>query len=237
MRGILAITKREMRSYFSSPVAYIVMTGFLFISGYFFSALMAATNKADLTHAFNNMAIVLFLLLPFVTMKLLSEEKKTGTFELLQTSPLTPLEIVIGKYASAVLLFSIMLALTLLYPVYVEIKSDLYWPTLIAQYLGLFLLGTTIIGIGLCASAFTENQIISGIVGFAVSFALLLISWVGTYTFGITKTVIEELTIINHFDPFLSGMITLKDVIYFLLWIVATVFVSTKVIESQSWRT
>ncbi|HBE01696.1 MAG: hypothetical protein A2096_05855 [Spirochaetes bacterium GWF1_41_5] len=235
-RSIYAIGKRELRSFFISPVAYIIITGFIFISSYFFTAYVSSTNQADLSGTVNNIAIVLFLILPFLTMKLLSEEKKSGTFELLQTSPVTPLDIVLGKYFSALLLYGLMLFFTAGFPIYLEIKADPYWPVIAVQYLGLFLTGSAIIGIGLAASAFTENQIVSGIIGFSISFGLLLISWLGTQTTGLVKAVIDELTIINHLDPFVNGVIAVKDIIYFLLWIVFSVFLSSKAVESQSWR-
>ena len=171
-----------------------------------------------------------------MSMRLLSEEKKNGTLELLLTSPLPTWYIVMGKFLAVVLLFALMLLLTLTGPLYLEKVASVYWPQLALQYLGLFLMGTSVLGIGLVYSAMTENQIVAGVLGVATSLGLFLLSWVSDSTSGVLRNVIDELTILSHFTSFNKGVFDLKDFVYYCLWILFTFLLAHKFTEDARWQ-
>jgi len=171
-----------------------------------------------------------------MSMRLFSEEKKNGTIELLFTSPIDIMQIVIGKYFAALAIFCIMLAITLLYPLFLQIMSGVYWPKVLLHYLGIFLVGSAVLGIGLVCSALTENQIVAGILGVAISLSLLLISWISNQTTGVLRAVIDEITIMAHYQSFLKGIFDVRDIVYFMAWILFSLFLSAKILESGKWR-
>jgi len=236
MRNIYYLFKKELKTYFISPIAYIVLLVFTFLSGIFFTTYVSAANNTDLSSTFNNVTIIFFFIIPLITMRLIAEEKKNGTFELLQTSPLSPIEIVLGKYFAACTLMLIMISMLFLFPLFMLTEASIYWPVVLVQLSGLFFLGSALIAIGIALSSFTSSQLTAAIISFAVMLGLLLLSWLSGYTNGILRTIINELTIINHLDSFLKGVLTLKDIIYYLVWIVFAIFLANKSIESYSWR-
>ena len=236
MNQTLAICERELYSLFVSPIAYIVSACFLLIYGIFFFSSTIANHSADIATAMNNMTIIIFMLNPLISMKLLSEEKKNGTLELLLTSPIHTLHIVIGKLLASIVLFILILLLTLTGPIYLEVVSDVYWPIVFIQYLGLFLMGASVLGIGLVFSAITENQIISGMLSVSTSLGLFLISWIANSTSGVVRKIIDELTILAHYGAFNRGVFDLKDTIYYCLWIVLAILLAYKFTENARWK-
>lgn len=174
MKKIWAIVKKEIKSFFISPIAYIVIAMFLLISGYFFSIIVFNTQMADMRIIFHNMGITLLFISPIITMRTFAEERKLGTIELLYTSPLTLQEIVFGKYLSCIVLFLIITGVTLEYPLLLRLFGKPDWGPILTAYLGFVLLGMTFLAIGVFASSLTENQIVATV----VSFSLLLLLWI-----------------------------------------------------------
>ncbi|MBI1760045.1 MAG: ABC transporter permease subunit [Acidobacteria bacterium] len=260
MKGILAIFRREMSSYFVSPIAYIVIGFFLLIAGYFFSNilsfLMAQAMQAMMQQrqmgpppeidvpslVMRNFTgvistIVLFMI-PMLTMGVYAEERKRGTMEMLMTSPITEFQIVMGKFLASLSLFAIMLMPTLLYQVVMGYYSDpaMPWKVLWSGYLGIFLLGAVLIALGSFISALTESQIIAAVVTF-VSFLLL---WV--LDFGVRGSttwygeVLQYCSILRHFDDFTRGVIDTTSLIFYLSLIVLGLFLTLRTLDSMRWR-
>ncbi len=255
MKGILAITGKELRVYFTSPMAYVVIAMFLLINGYLFYNIVffAANQSMQLMRlqappqvninelifrpSFHNMSVILLLTLPMLTMRLLAEEKKIKTVELLMTSPISIIDILFGKYLAALLIFALMLLLTGFMPVLMSLYGDLQWKPILAGYLGLIMLGGVFLSFGLLASSLTENQIIAGFVGFGLTLLLWLMGWASQGA-GDTPlaSVFTYLSVGEHFDNFIKGLIDTGDLVYLLSLIAVGLFLTHRVLESQRWK-
>lgn len=234
MNKIFYIYKKEMNSFFVSSIAYIVIALFLLISGYFFSIILLSVQEANVTVRLTvgNMSIILLFMTPGLTMRLLTEEKKTRTIELLTTAPLRIRDIILGKYLACLVLYIIMLALTSVYLIILIAigKPDL--GPIYTNYLGLLLLGGTFISIGLFTSSLTENQMIAFVLSLIMLLLLWLISWLGGVV-SFLKPICENISIFTHFDAFEKGIIDLIDVFYYLAFIFIFLFLTIRVCESQ----
>ena len=235
-KNTLAITRRELYSSFASPIAYILIASFLVIYGAFFFTVVFGENTSNLSQIYANLTIIVFMLCPLMSMRLFSEEKKNGTLELLLTSPIRTIEIVLGKYLSVTFIFFMILVMTFVGPLYLSFIVDIYWPPLFIQALGLFLVSMTILGIGMVYSSLTENQIISGTLSAATSMVLFLLSWVSSSFSGVIRIILEELTILAHYSSFNRGVFDLKDFIYYFLWIIMLIFLTYRFIERIRWQ-
>ncbi len=256
MKNIAAITGKELRVYFTSPMAYVVIAVFLLVNGYlFYNIVFFAVNQGMqlmrlqggmpeininemiFRPVFHNMAIIMLLTLPMLTMRLIAEEKKAKTAELLMTSPLSLTEIIIGKYFAAVVIFLAMLSLTGFMPLLLDFYGDLKWSPILTGYLGLSLLGGVFLSLGLLASSLTENQVIAGFLGFGLTLLMWLMGWVSQETSGTTLgSVFSYLSIGEHFKNFVNGLIDTSDLVYLLSLVVAGLFLSHRVLESQRWK-
>jgi ABC-2 type transport system permease protein len=214
--NIFAIFRRELRSYFNSPVAYVVIVVFLAIIGWFFTSNLFLMNIASLRVMFELVPLVFLFFVPAITMRLLAEEKKSGTLELLTTKPVLDAEIILGKFLAAWALLAAALVPTLLYVVTLAVLGSPDLGPVVTGYLGLLLMGAVYIGIGLFASSLTENQIVAFIVSFLIVLALFLMDKILMYVpEGIASTV-EFLGIDYHFSNIARGVIDSRNVIYFL---------------------
>ena len=252
---IWPIMKKELRLYFTTPVAYGVMFSFLLIVGYFFYSIFAFYTMASMQSAmnpqmgrdlnvtdsvlrplFSNMSVILLLLMPLITMRLFAEERRSGTIELLLTYPVRDGAVLLGKFLAALLLYAVMLVLTLLYPAIVAYFARLEWGALLSAYVGLLLMGATFLAVGVCISSFFENQIMAGTVTFLVLLMFWVIGWSADSAGGIWKSILSELSMIEHFDTFAKGILDTKDVIYYLNFIVLSLFVGLKSLEARRWK-
>ncbi len=233
MHAMSAIYRREMRSYFVSPVAYIILTVFFILSGFFFTQIVNYTGQANLGGLFGNMAIVLLFTVPFITMRLVAEEKRSGTIELLLTSPVKPVEIILGKFFAAWSLIGLAVAGTLLYVILFLLHSPMETGPLVMGYLGLILLSGALVALGLLASALAESQIAAGILGFGISFILMLLNWVGQSGKDAIHYVLRELSLVHHYGDFLEGIFDAKHVVFFLFWGVLCLSFAVKSLESR----
>jgi ABC-2 type transport system permease protein len=252
---IWPIMKKELRLYFTTPVAYGVMFCFLLITGYFFYSIFAFYTMASLQSAmnpqmgrdliptdrvmrplFSNMSVILLLLMPLVTMRLFAEERRSGTIELLLTYPVRDGAVLLGKFFAAVALYATMLLLTLLYPGIVAYFVRIEWGPLLTGYVGLLLMGATFIAVGVCISSFFENQIMAGTATFLVLLMFWIIGWSGDAAGGIWKTVLSELSIIEHYDTFAKGILDTKDVIYYVNFTILALFIGLKSLEARRWK-
>jgi ABC-2 type transport system permease protein len=246
MKNILAIYRKEIGHYFVSPIAYVVIGFFLLIAGFFFVRILQAMIEQSFLAAMQAQQfgmppqefdvpglVMLLFAAPMLTMGSYAEEKKRGTMELLMTSPLSDAHIVLGKFLATLTLFVVMLAPTLLYQLamfwYSEPRPSL--SVMATGYLGVLLLGATLIAVGQFVSSLTENQIIAGF----LTFGVFLILWVidaGTRGSGL----LQYLSVLRHFDDFAKGVIDTKSLVYYSSFTALGVFLTLRSMDSLRWR-
>ena len=250
-----SLFRKELRVYFSSPIAYAVLTIFSLIAGWFFynvfgfyvlASMQAAMNpmmardlsvvEGVLRPLFQNISVIMLLMMPILTMRLFSEEKKSGTIELLLTYPIRDGEVLVGKYLAALAVFAAMLALTLVYPLIMAWVTPLEWGPLATGYLGLLLQGAAFIAIGILISSLTENQIVAAVATFGTLLIFWVISWASDSAGGALGTVLSQLSLTEHFDSFSKGVIDTKDLIYYLNLTILALFLTLRSLDSNRWR-
>jgi ABC-2 type transport system permease protein len=250
----ITIARRELSSYFRSPIAYGVMAFFALIAGYFFyvavvyfvrrgleSSMMGQSSPMDLNEfvirpVFSNISVIGLFLIPMITMRLFAEEKRTGTIELLVTSPLHDLEIILGKWTAALLLYAAMLGISMLSMALLFAYGQPDWKPILVGYLGLLLLGGSLLSIGTFISTCTKNQIVAGVAGFAVCLLLWVLDWASSFETSVTARVISYLSVLQHFDSFSKGVLDLKDVVFYVSVIFFGLFLTARSLESLRWR-
>jgi gliding motility-associated transport system permease protein len=237
MSPALVISRREIRTYFNSPVAYIVVSAFTLIAGgMFFGFQLFLAGEASLRGFFENMPLLFMFLAPAITMRLLADEKSSGTLELLITMPVRDWEVVVGKFLAAMGLLCAALGLTLVFAITVKALGPLDRGPAIGGYLGLLLMGGAYVAIGVMCSAFTRNSIVSFIVAFAISFALFLFGHVVQFVPQKIQPLVAFLSISSHFENISRGVIDSRDVIYYLSVIGVSLLLATLSLESRRWR-
>ena len=185
---------------------------------------------------FGNTAIILLFLLPMLTMRAYAEETRSGTMELLLTSPLSDVQIIMGKFLGAIALYGAMLALTLVHVGVLFWYGEPEWRPLLSGYLGLLLMGGYFISIGLAISSMTKNQIVAGVATFAVCLLFWIINWIGDASGTTTQAVLSYLSILEHFDDFAKGVIDTTHVTYYLSFIGLGLFLTAKSLDTQRWN-
>ena len=257
MRNVFSIAGREIRSFFVSPIAYVVLTGFLLLGGWFFFNLLARFNfllqlylsfrNPDAMQRLNlnefvvapllhNLSVVLVILVPVITMRSFAEEKRSGTYELLMTSPLTITEIVLGKFLGAFVFVFIMVLLTGVYPLILVFYGNPEPGVILAGLLALLLLATAFVSVGLLTSSFTENQIIAAVSCLVALLLLYVISWPADTAGETTGAVLKYLSLTEHFGELVKGIIDTRDLMYFGSVIVLALFLTQRSVESLRWR-
>jgi ABC-2 type transport system permease protein len=254
MTNILAIARKELNSYFASPIAYVVVGLFAIIFGFFYVSILnwfvqqsmqmgqmgmggpVNVNQQMIRLLFQNTAVMILFMVPMITMRCYAEEKKTGTMELLLTSPVTDFEILMGKFLGALALYGCMLAVTLIHMAILFRYGNPDWRPIAAGYLGLLLLGGSFISVGLLMSSLTRNQIIAGMVTFGLVLLLWIVDWVGSSAGPTVERIASYLSITGHFDDFAKGVIDTKHVIYYLSFITFGLFLTAKSVDSERWR-
>ena len=256
MRNVLTIIRKELYSYFVSPVAYVVLTGFLLLGGWFFFNLLSQFNRlfsiytqlqqgaADqlnlndfvISPLMHNLSIILVILVPMITMRAYAEEKKDGTYELLLTSPLRTGEIVLGKFFACFIFISIMIGMTGVYPLVLMVFGNPEIGVMLAGYLGLLLLATAFAAVGLLASSFTENQIIAAVSGLVATLLLYIIGWPAGTAGDILGPVLRYLSATEHFAEMVKGLVDTRDLVYFMSLILLSLFLTQRSVESLRWR-
>jgi ABC-2 type transport system permease protein len=254
MNNILAIAGKELRGYFSSPIAYIVIGLFALTYGYFFYALLlffdrqsmqmtgmgagasANVNEQLISPAFQNTMVVFLFILPMVTMRTYSEEKRSGTIELLLTAPLTDFQIIMGKFLGAMALYASMLAITL---IHVGILFAIGNPEplpILTSYLGMLLMGGCFISVGLLISSMTKNQIVAGMVTFVVFLMLWVINWIATFAGPTASAILNYLSFTDHLTDFMRGVIDTKHVVYYVSFIAFGLYLTARSVDTERWR-
>ncbi|PYR08090.1 MAG: ABC transporter [Acidobacteria bacterium] len=254
MRNILAIAHKELKSYFSSPIAYIVIGFWALLYGYFFIAILQFfvrqsmqmsqfggpqsmnVNQQLIRPLLQNVTILDLFLLPMVTMRTYAEEKRSGTIELLLTSPVSDFEIIMGKFLGAMALYTVMLAVTLLHIGLLFWYGHPEWKPIVTAYLGLWLLGGCFVSLGLLISSMTKNQIVAGMVTFAIFLMFWVITWIGSFSGPTIDKLTQYLSIIDHLDDFNKGVLDTSHLIYYLSFITFGLFLTAKSVDTERWR-
>lgn len=257
MRNILAIAAKDIRAQFVSPIAYVVLTGFLLLGGWFFFNLLARfnfllnlylsfrnpeamarlnLNEFVIAPLLHNLSVILVILVPVITMRSFAEEKRSGTYELLMTSPLTVTEIVLGKFLGAFSFIFIMVLLTGIYPLILVIYGDPEPGVILSGFLGLLLLATAFVSVGLLTSSFTENQIIAAVSCLVALLLLYVISWPADTAGETLGALLKYVSLTEHFGEMVKGVIDTRDLMYFGSVIVLALFLTQRSVESLRWR-
>lgn len=229
------ICQKELRSYFNSAVAYVVIVVFLAIVGWVYTSSMFLINVASLRMMFEWIPLVFLFVVPAITMRLLAEEKKAGTIELLTTKPLHDWEIVLGKFLAAWALVAVALLPTLIYYITVAFIGDIDHGPVIGGYLGLLLMAGVYVAIGLLASSLTENQIVAFIIGLLLMFALFMMDKVLIFVPEFMTSVVEYLGIDFHFSNIARGVIDSRDIVYFASVLGFSLYLSVISLERRKW--
>ena len=236
MSPALVISRREIRTYFNSPVAYIVVAAFMVLTGYLFFTQLFLEKQADMRGFFNIMPLMFMFVVPAITMRLLADEKSSGTLELLITMPVRDWEVVVGKFLAAMTLLCTAIGLTLVFALTVRALGPLDRGPAIGGYLGLVLMGGAYVSIGVMASSLTRNPIVSFIVAFVISFGLYLLGRLTQFLPQAWQGLVAYLSIDGHFENIGRGVIDSRDVIYYLSVISTCLLLATTSLESRRWR-
>jgi ABC-2 type transport system permease protein len=254
MRNILAIAHKELKSYFSSPIGYVLIGLWVLLYGYFYISILAYFVRASMMGQmgqgpqavnvnqdlirplFYNVTIMVLFVLPGVTMRTYSEEKRSGTIELLLTSPVSDFQIIMGKFLGAMALYAAMLAVTLIHIGILFVYGTPEWKPIATAYLGFFLLGGCFISLGLFISSLTKNQVIAFMATFSVFLFLWVINWIGSFVGPTASAITSYLSIIDHYDDFAKGVLDTTHLIYYLSFITFGLFLTAKSVDSERWR-
>ena len=234
MSGALTVFKKEIRGFFFSPIAYIVITTFLLISGWFFFSTFFLYNQAELRNFFSQLPIIFTFIVPAITMRLFSEELNSGSFELLSTLPITSSGIVVGKFLAALTFIALMLLPTIAYAFSVALLGDLDWGPVFGGYCGALLLAGAYAGIGLFASSLTKNQIVAFIIGMAFCFMLTIFDRMLFFVPESILAIFAYLGSTTHFQNISRGIIDTRDLIYFLSIMFLALYATTVVLKEKS---
>lgn len=255
MRNIWAVCKKEIKTYFTSPIAYVVSFVFLVVVGFFFYSSIWWFNSYSLQASrypeaiqqlninqmvysplFHNMSIILLFLIPLLTMRLFAEEKKRQTDELLYTSPISVNQIILGKYFASLFILLIMLLLTGILSIFTFSYGNPEFLPILSGYLGLFLMGAAFIAIGIFFSSVTESQVVSAMLTFGLLLLFLVLNWAAGSASGMWKDVLNYLSFFQHFDELTRGILDTTDLVYYISLMVFGLFLTHSVIQSRRWR-
>lgn len=255
MSNIWSIAKRELQAYFTSPIAYALIAVFLVLAGFFFYSLLWWFNAQAMQMAqnpyyaqqvninqmvyaplFHNMSIILLLIIPLLTMRLLAEEKRVGTEELLYTSPVSVFQIILGKYLASLIVLATTLALTLVHAIFVFAYGNPELAPILCGYLGLFLLGAAFLAVGIFFSSLTDNQIVAAVLTFGALLMFWVLSWAAGSAGGFWREVLNYLSFFQHFDNLTRGILDTSDLAYYVSFAAFGLFLTHSVIQSRRWR-
>ena len=235
-----AVWKRELQAFFYTPIGYVFMGFFLLVSGYFFWGYNISSGSSDMTAYFSQVTYIFVMFVPVLTMRLMSEERRNKTDQLLITSPMSITSIVVGKFLAAVSVLLITLIITFIYPVVIAVYGRLTIGTLITNYLGFFLMGCVYIAIGLLMSTLCENQVTAAVVTLVVNIMLQVLEFVPSMLssdsyFGFIGKLFSWLSLNTRNAEFASGLLSFSNVLYFVSFVAVVLFIAVRVVERRRW--
>ena len=233
MRNFLPLLMKEEKAVFSSPIAYAIIAVYLLLMGYTFTLMLFLNRTAELVRIFFQAAVLLLLIVPVITMRLLAEERRSGTLELLLTSPVREFEIVLAKFAASVTMIGLMLLLTASHAVVLGIYAEPEWGPIYSGFLGLFLLAGALSAVGLLVSGVTSNQIVAAVIAMGIGILLWMIDSIGYLLPDPFDTIVTSLSLVAHFTPFATGALFLSDLGFFLTVILACLLLSVRTLARR----
>ena len=252
MSNVFAIAQKELRSYFASPVGYVITGLFALLFGWFFynylnyfvraseQMMMGGgtpnVNQHMISGLLQNAAVIILFVMPMITMRTYAEEKRSGTIELLLTSPVSDVQIILGKFFGAMGLYAAMLGVTVLYISILFFLGNPEWKPVVAGYLGLLLMGGCFISVGLLVSSLTKNQIVAMVVTFGVFLLLWVIEWFAQFVGQPAQDVMTYLSITGHLDEFTRGILDTKHLVYYVSFIAFGLFLTSRAVETARWQ-
>jgi len=236
MHNTLTIARREFRSYFNSPAAYIVGCSFLFVVGFFFWAGFFLDGRTTVRRMFDLSYVVSVFVAPAIAMGLLAEEKRTGTLELLITMPVRDAEVVIGKFLGALGLYAVIIAMTLPQVFTVSALGDLDWGPVVTGYFGILLCGAALLALGVLASSWTNNQLVALMIALGLGVFFWVIGNLLMFLPSGAASVIEWLSFSYHLDSLIRGVVDTRNVLFFLTVIAFALTLSFRSLESRRWK-
>lgn len=254
MKNVWVIARKELNSYFVSPIAYGLMAFFALVAGFFFYSATAifvqrsmesqmmgrgfpmSVNEWVIRPVLSNVSVIGLFLIPMITMRLFAEEKRAGTYELLATSPVRDYEIIVGKWLAAVIMYACILGVSLLDILILFAYGKPDWKPLLVGYLGLLLQGGCLLAVGTFISNTTRSQIVAGVATFAVCLLLWVLDWISAFETAAWAKVVSYMSVLTHFEPFSKGVIDTKDVIFYVTMIFLGLFLTARSMESMRWR-
>jgi ABC-2 type transport system permease protein len=235
MNSILTIYKKELKSYFYSPVAYIVIVVFLIITGWFFTSSLFVAGVISMRNVFDIVPFIFLFFIPAISMRTFSEEKKAGTIELLLTKPITDFDIVLGKFFSTLTLAALTMLPTLIYAISLKFLGPLDIGSIISAYIGLLLMSGIYISIGLFSSSLSENQVVAFIISFLIIFALFMLNKILMFVPTPLVSIVEYISTDYHFSSITRGVIDTKDLIYYFSGIYVMLLLTKTSLEGRKW--
>ena len=236
MRNVSTIYQREIKSYFYSPIAYVVISVFLIASGFFFAGNLQFWQEASLKGSLDSIQFFLLLLTPVITMKLFAEETKSGTIETLMTSPVTDFDVVFGKFLAALSLYIVMILPTWIFVLFLTIFGNPDFGPIFSSYIGLILMGGLFVSVGLLISSFTKNQVVAAVIGIVSLIILWVVGFLSTYGEGWFYETLRYAATFDHWESFTKGIVDTRDVIYYLSFSTLLLFITVRNVESRKWR-
>jgi len=234
MRKVLTIAGKELRSYFVSPMAYVVLLFFLGICGLIFALTIGSPQaRADMRDMFGTMVFVTLMMTPILTMGLLSQERSSGSMEMLMTNPVRDIEVALGKYLAGLGMFALLCIISLEFPIIMSKYGDPDWGAIWSGYLGVFMAGMAFIALGLFASSLTSNQIAAAILG---AFMLLFFWLIGWLSYSVNQNlgdIVKHISILENFQDFAKGIIDSKNIIFFLSLTAFALFMTVRSLENR----
>ncbi len=233
---MLAIWKREVQAYFYQPIAYVLISLSFVILSIYFTFGTVAGGYAEMNYLLQNIIFILIFIIPILTMRILTEDRKNGTEVLLVTSPVDIMQIVLGKYLAAFSVFLVMYAATFIYPIILfALGGKLEVPMLIGGYLGFLLIGACFVAVGVFASSLTENQIVSAIISFVILLLINLVDPIASFVGGFLAKVLDLFSLLSRYNDLNSGILDITSIIYYLSFIAVFLFLTTRVIDKRRW--
>jgi ABC-2 type transport system permease protein len=236
MNRLLAITKKELQMYFVSPVSYVAFAFFFIVVGYFFAVNFIGSQVVEVRMIFGYMATLTLFISPFLTMRLLSEELRQGTDELLFTSPANVFEIVLGKYFAALAVLLLIISLSFVYPLILAQFGTIDLPIMWLSYIGYFLLGATMMAVGLFASSLSANQMVSGIAALGILLLLWIVEWLGSSVYVNAADLIAQFSLMGRLSDLQQGLFVLADLLFYVTLSALFVFLTTQVLARKRFK-
>lgn len=232
---MMSIIKKELNAYFKSPLAYVLIGLFIVLTSLFFFLQNLAYSNPDLSGIMGIMGVILLFIIPLLTMRILSEERKAGTEVLLFTSPTSLTQIILGKYLAAFFVFLVLTAVTLIYPIIILIFGGVITVQMVGGYIGFILLGAAYLSVGTLASALSESQVVAGVISFVVLFIMWISDGIASLVGGLLGKILLQFSLLSRYGDFNLGWFSVANIVFFITFTAVMIFLTYMVVERRRW--